>query len=626
MNRIYPWLLCILALLLTVGCGDSSSTNSKSSSGKAYVHEREFAKNSDLYAEPDQVVVLYLESPDQAINPQEDTGTAGRDRIPIRYPRSYGHVFHLDIPAGEDYSLVLYDPSGYMKLALDRDTPQATVDLPAGDYVLEVIHGGAIPGHRGLFIRPGSTMVGPDCPGCVLSGADLSGHNFSGADFTGADLMNADFSHANLSRANLSGADTAGTDFTNADMTGTVGSCPQVLTNTTGGSDYFLLAPANDCYSYTTDHTIISLYQSNSTGSQICQNGVTATGNEPAVWAKLGTGYWVARVEDSFWKQTFGCLIQTTGGPSPSWKAVPNAQGLTEGCQYIAETAATSYLLPASCIPNDNSVNSYPRVYLLDKMNGNLLFRGSEPCVKKKDGEWIFDYDNLMQVLRSRFKTQVTDGSTFPETFRFIDISLISDVSEKDMLQAEYVFFGGTTAPQPYPATLPLNDYFALPEPKGTTATVSGQFWWRNRPPCVNGIEDNQGIDELVDEIAANMDTQGAIPYVIYFHCEAGSDRTGEVAISYLLKHRDLAPSEAYIYGTTIFEQGGSGGLARSRQNPPPVPNYLDCAQDYCTKQCPAEDNCDYESMGIAAVPGTGKYANCPYPWSPGCTWEAGCF
>ena len=303
----------------------------------------------------------------------EDTGGVGEDSIPILFPATTGHEFRLEVSGDDQFSMVLIDPSGSEVFFLDRDAPTATVDLEAGVHILEINHGGGTDSQRTVFIRPGSTVVSTDCPGCKLSGADMSGHNLSGADLSGADLSGANLSHANLSSADLSGANTEGADVTSADVTGSKNSCPAADTCTQEGApDCYNMAPQNGCDSYG-DYTILQLYQSDSSGTKGCPYGDAVKGNNPVpTMYSLPTGeYWLVSVENNFYLQPFQCLIQTTeNGWEVDEQCTTNPnQPMCQGCQYLATNLENTFNLATLCVEQNNGVSSYPRVYLLDQRN-----------------------------------------------------------------------------------------------------------------------------------------------------------------------------------------------------------------------------------------------------------------
>ncbi|NDV27665.1 protein-tyrosine phosphatase family protein [Desulfovibrio sp. JC010] len=267
--------------------------------------------------------------------------------------------------------------------------------------------------------------------------------------------------------------------------------------------------------------------------------------------------------------QNFNCTVNTYS--DYLWKidsacTSPYTAAPCMGCQYL-QTPSDNYFHALPITHVNPEEQNYWQAYLLDKTgnatNPNLLFRGPNPTVVK-DNEEHFDFPGLLAVLKERYKTQVGDGN-FPKEFVFVDISLINSVLSQDpasgnpsngyVLNAEYRFFNSTVSNStaiPKADTLITRKNIPLPGGNGTTITGS-LLWWNIRPV----VEDSQRLKELVSKIATMLDSKNKIPYLIYIHCISGCDRTGDVAISHLLDYRKMNPTDAYNYGTTVFDNQG---------------------------------------------------------------------
>jgi hypothetical protein len=694
MNYFKMLIFCGLVPLFFIGCGGSDDSGSKTSSVSSYVHEREFAKDSDFFAQPDQVVVLNLETADDSVSDDEDTGGIGDDVIRIRLEEAAGHEFKLNIPDGDLFTMTVTGPAGYVEALLDKDNPSATVDVDEGVHSFAITHGGGTVRNRALFIRPGSTIVSKDCPGCNLSGINLQSHNLSGSDMTGADLSYADLSYANLEYADVTDSVRQGTNMENAVVTGIQGTYPAPKK---GDCPFPNPATKEAMKKWTTCHdgvytvTPTKCSKDNYAAITFCQCDKGSDGSPTNVspnCLKIGPnsgappvsiqlvddGYYYVTV-DNYTKQPFNCFIHTTNekgwnyaGTSCSKSSPIQPKTTCGGCQCIDSSGVGSKGLNTLCKFNSSTSLLDSRFYLLDKQNGNLLFRGPTPC-KEEDKSYTFDYQNVMKNFQDRYKKQVGDGK-FPDKIIFLDISLISNAGDQGlMLAAEYEFFGGTgkiTDLLPH-TSQPQGDgnYHDLPTfttKSGQPVTVQGQFWWWYMPPELKGAQSSQ-IDELAQKIGDWMATdntgEGAFHYVIYIHCHVGCDRTGEVAISYLLKNKNMSSEEAYIYGSTIFQLKGTSWV-RGRL----IPNgdYLIGAAWYncrlcnnnsplcvdLTKACPACPECAggispcsdckskcptctteltcWDFSDIDSVPGDRRYPNYPntYPWST-TSWGPAC-
>ncbi|WP_462326026.1 pentapeptide repeat-containing protein [Desulfoplanes sp.] len=626
------WLVLLLAFVFfgMLGCKtDSDSTESQTK----YIQESKLAADPELFAEKNQTVTFFLEHDSHQGSLENDTGEAGYDLIPCYFTKSTHRKFRLEIPENEKYSVELESPVGARLFYIDKNNPEAIVNLEEGVHIFRIEQKSDSEISRGMFICPDDEIViGGNCPGRNLAGADLSHHNLSNADLSGSDLSDVDFSYADLSNANLNTATVNGATFSYADTSGMTSQhlVPQTCNcaSQTDTANCFFVAPQNTCdietsFGNFTDYTTISFYSCGENGTDVSPKGIEINGTNPQCIMLEANSTWKIVMEDNFYQQPNPCIIKVS---DKGWNyASPCDQDDVDGLDLClgksvipAETNARHFA--PGCVPFDSSLSSYPRVYILDrnKTHNNILYRGSKPCITNKQGKYVFDYDNIMSVLRSLYKSQIKDGSEFPSHFRFIDISLLNDTGEKDILNTEYTFFGGISgSTPPSDATQPKDSFLQLPTPKGTNATVSGQFRWWNILPDPSGAQ-TSNLSGLIEWISDLVNTKHDYPYVIYFHCASGSDRTGEVAISYLLKNKKMKPYCAYLYGSTIFKTEGGGSVSRTRQIP--KADFLAGAQWYCSQQDPS-CNCTYSSMDSTSVPN----ATCPYPWSSDCDWDGGC-
>ena len=671
MNNFRILIFCSIAVLFFIGCGGSDNSGSGMTSASSHVHEREFAKDSNFFTQPDQVVVLNLETPNDFVSDDEDTGGIGDDLIRIRLKKSEGHEFKLNIPDGDLFTMTVTGPAGYVSALLNKDNPSATVGVNEGIHTFSIIHGGGTVRSRALFMRPGSTIVGKDCPGCNLSGINLKSHNLSEADMTGADLSNADLSNANLEYADLTGTKRDGTNLNGAVLTGTKGFYKAPATGCTKGDDCYTVYPAACPWSSDglsgTDYGQLTFVQCDQNGKN-CSNNSTLIGHtgDIPVGITLPDGkYWKVTVEDNHEPVPFKTLIKTSSTEGWSLASPCNGSDIPEkahsqcgGNSLIESVEPGKKDIRTLCPPADNSSLQDDRTYLLDmnKKTGNYLFRGAEPCIQKagNTGPWTFDYDGLVAGMQQRVQKQLGKSEKLPEKFILIDVSLINNGSESHMLKAEYEFFGGSGSNIPSNAFQP-----ALNEDAHTiNSDVTGRLLWWDINPLVDGAN-SSNLTGLVEKLSFLMNTNNTdantTPYVIYIHCASGQDRTGEVAISYLLSNRNMSSADAFVYGTTIY-QPANDGVQKTRF--PPHDDYLvgaawynlmlcngnssQCAtllesysspgplgscksyKSTCT-DCSDIKSC-YDFSDTVSTPGSSAYPN-EYPWSASTShkWAEGC-
>lgn len=657
MKSLRLWILLIFAAALLAGCGGSSGGDSSNTSDAVFVQEREFAQNENFCAQPDQVVALYLESVNDPGPADEDTGGVGDDRVKIKLKKEAGHEFKVEMPDNDSFTLTITGPKGKVVAVLDENSPSAVVDVDEGVHSLVLIHDVGAERNRALFIRPGSTIISPDCPGCDLSGANLKNHNLSNADLSGAN-----FSDADLEYADLTGANTDGTDFTGSIITGMKGMYPAPAVGCTTGEDCYQVYPAACPWQWHsmsgTDSAQISFQQCNASGGN-ASNNVTTIGatsiNPVGVTLPDGT-YWLLTIESNSTKAPFYTHIKASNKNGWTYflncdSSASQKSGTPCGGSGLIETITGGKDFRTLCVPTDNSQILFNRIYLLDKMNGNYLFRGPEPCVEK-GSDWSFDYDALKSGLAARLSKQANEK--LPDQFHLIDISLIDDdhPGEGPMLQAEYEFFGGAAGTNPSADSYqPSSGYHTINDSKNT---VDGKLlWWQIKAQASGAIDsDMKGLmDQICDMMNTDNTGDDATPYVIYFHCASGTDRTGAVAVSYLLKNRRMSSKDAYIYGTTVFELSGSSWVKYRL-----IPNQdflmsaklfncqlcnkdsLECAN--LLQACPSETSTCSECLNACtdcsglqhcwgnfsdtdSRPGSKDYPN-DYPWQS-TSWTGGC-
>lgn len=212
----------ILLSLILFSCSshDSNESDTWERLKPFAIDENDLADNPDLVITSDHVVIIHLEPPSDTSPHDNDTATAGIDRIPIFFPEDITHDFIVEYQGDEAFVVKLYNQNGNQVALLDKNSPTSTLEISAGEYTLEILHGGEVEATRTLFVRPGSTYVGRDCPGCFLKDVDLPDADLSGVDLSGADLSYADLSGADLSGADLTGANLTETDLTGADLFG----------------------------------------------------------------------------------------------------------------------------------------------------------------------------------------------------------------------------------------------------------------------------------------------------------------------------------------------------------------------------------------------------------------------
>ncbi len=287
-------------------------------------------------------------------------------------------------------------------------------------------------------------------------------------------------------------------------------------------------------------------------------------------------------------------------------------------------------------------------VFLLDKSEDTLLFRGNAPLGaydKVKNPLQLIEFPSFMDALKSAYKKSTTEEMP-SESYELCVIALLADNSD-NILNPEYQSFGGEHSA----ITNQTNWYPALADnpTKITTVTpnITGRICQWNINPA--GSKDGHYVT-MVKELATNINTwfksnltdsssqtdKGAAKKrIIYFHCSSGHDRTGMAASTYVA-YKKISESkfingskfeiadlvESYLMGTTLNHIPYTGGhyaqttynLGTTTKNPNKSRCFLnsvgydDTVSWVADKMVGAESS--FNLKGTAAVSGDLNYPN----------------
>mmetsp|Transcript_52904 Transcript_52904/g.123634 ORF Transcript_52904/g.123634 Transcript_52904/m.123634 type:complete len:242 (+) Transcript_52904:4-729(+) len=203
-------------------------------------------------------------------------------------------------------------------------------------------------------------------------------------------------------------------------------------------------------------------------------------------------------------------------------------------------------LLVLGLVQADHSDWKPERVHFIDSAvvgtTRNFLFRGNEPTVKNQTTGALYWPLNAFKEQLAKVAQQ--EGNlTLPSDFFLIDVDFENVVTEATDINAEkHVFdsqqqdgklinwpmIGDLTDPAKYPSSVRESMAKRLPH-------------WQ--------------VDKLsahVPEINQMLHTKQEKPVVIYFHCEAGEDRTGEFCGAYQMHFLNFTYAAALKYADSI--------------------------------------------------------------------------
>lgn len=183
------------------------------------------------------------------------------------------------------------------------------------------------------------------------------------------------------------------------------------------------------------------------------------------------------------------------------------------------------------------------RLHMVDKVGPNLLFRGNSPLSKDYSK---FDYDSIISEMQ---KVSCKRGIIFPETFVMLDVSLLDpDVYDDQFcLNIEREYF------KQNPNHGMLLNWIVLGETINPD-NMSNKTEMRNMAKDLNQWSHDK-VPYLVQMLGEYMNMHNYTPLVIYLHCMAGVDRTGEIAGAYALRYRH-ANLKSVIKQDTEYNNG----------------------------------------------------------------------
>ncbi|EGD76008.1 hypothetical protein PTSG_00716 [Salpingoeca rosetta] len=166
-----------------------------------------------------------------------------------------------------------------------------------------------------------------------------------------------------------------------------------------------------------------------------------------------------------------------------------------------------------------NRLRFIKAVHVPEYNHYNMLFRGDLPITKNR----TFAYDELTTTMRKAAKEAA--NLTLPSKFYLIDLSLLDPLEFPDQIVEENFFKKNPDLGQ-YINWLTVGDV-VHPDSLGP----------KLREKMARNLT-NWQLDKLptrMAEIDQFLGVQRDIPHIIYIHCEAGMDRTGEMSGSYYM-------------------------------------------------------------------------------------------
>jgi hypothetical protein len=174
-------------------------------------------------------------------------------------------------------------------------------------------------------------------------------------------------------------------------------------------------------------------------------------------------------------------------------------------------------------------------INLLDCNKNLFLLRGNMP---EKQG--AFDYSGLKSSIKS-----FLDGLKMPisDNFKIMDISFLNELLDRDKIAMETTWFKA----HPETGCFWLHSLFgALEDPLSLTPAER----------IVKAKEsDIDGLKPLMAALHKYVTEGCDKDFVVYIHCAAGKDRTGEASASYLMQYKKYSYKDAVSLDETIAKR-----------------------------------------------------------------------
>ena len=211
--------------------------------------------------------------------------------------------------------------------------------------------------------------------------------------------------------------------------------------------------------------------------------------------------------------------------------------GLVSACDAIRDELDLSRIP----IPNEFQLANHgfynsARLSLIDQVGDNLLFRGNLPI---QDG--VFVFDKLIKDMRASLDA---DSKPIDEGFELVMVSLINEKTEAADLQTEQQWFSDNSDKG---RMIHLPIYGSLVDPARFPSPLRNELAKR--------LKDHDKLPQRIDIIRELLEQQGNRQKVVYVHCEAGVDRTGEVMGAYSMRYLNMSYQTAIDKNAQIADR-----------------------------------------------------------------------
>ncbi|MCE5318381.1 MAG: tyrosine-protein phosphatase [Parachlamydia sp.] len=160
-------------------------------------------------------------------------------------------------------------------------------------------------------------------------------------------------------------------------------------------------------------------------------------------------------------------------------------------------------------------------LYLLDKKQGVYLFRGDLPEIDQ-----TFCYTSMIDSMRAYLANK---GQILSDSVQLVDLSYLNKIAERSQIEIEKNWFSA----HPDLGRLILYPlYGSLINPCDLDKSLRNYILTNH---------DVDGLKALMNQLKSLLEARYADDAIIYMHCNAGKDRTGEAAAAYLMQFQNYS-------------------------------------------------------------------------------------
>jgi hypothetical protein len=212
-------------------------------------------------------------------------------------------------------------------------------------------------------------------------------------------------------------------------------------------------------------------------------------------------------------------LVYAVVAPCIGWTHTPSA--CCENKEQITSHTAVHAWVDEEQV---KGFNPHP-LHMVDQQQANFLFRGNSP---ESDGQ--FAYDQLRQEIKTYLANQRIPIS---DDFKIMDLSFLNYIVDNKLIEIEKKWFNE----HPETGCYWLHSLFG--------SFINPVHLPKEIRDFTIKYYDIDGLKSLMQDIKRKLDTACPSNLVIYMHCRAGKDRTGEASACYLMEHKGYSYKDA---------------------------------------------------------------------------------